>query len=64
MKDKNIYNSFPEISKELIEKLNEIYPEECPNPNHSIPEMFMKAGARDVVRRLNLHYERQLQKYR
>jgi len=36
----------------LIEWLNSLYPERCPNPNDSEREVWMKAGERRVVNQL------------
>jgi hypothetical protein len=42
----------PTLATELIEQLDDIYPERCPNPDHSEREIWMEAGERRLVRRL------------
>jgi len=42
----------PFASVDLIEKLDEMYPEKCPDITDSEREIWMYAGAREVVRRL------------
>jgi hypothetical protein len=42
----------PFASVDLIEKLDEMYPEKCPDITDSERAIWMYAGAREVVRRL------------
>jgi hypothetical protein len=43
---------FPPIDEALVKKLDEVYPESCPDPAASEREIWMAAGARQVVRML------------
>lgn len=57
LKDKP--EEFPMIPQDLLGKLNKIYPERSPGVGDSLPEIYFKAGARDVIRRLNSIYKEQ-----
>jgi hypothetical protein len=47
------YTTIPlQDTQALIQWLNDLYPERCPNPDHSEREIWMKAGERRVVRHL------------
>ena len=50
---------FPPVSKELIDKLNELYPEQCPDPKWDDRTIWMRAGERRVVRKLLQAYDNQ-----
>lgn len=50
---------FPIISKELIEKLNAMFPEASAHMKDSVNELYFKGGQRDVIRKLNYYYEKQ-----
>lgn len=43
---------------ELIDLLNELCPEQCPDPRDPEREVWMKSGERRLVRRLNALRER------
>lgn len=45
-------SNLPVFSVDLIRQLEHDYPERCPDPNDSTPEMWMKAGERRLVRNL------------
>jgi F420-dependent methylenetetrahydromethanopterin dehydrogenase len=42
----------PFAAVDLIEKLDQLYPEKCPAVTDSEREIWMYAGARELVRRL------------
>jgi hypothetical protein len=43
---------YPPIDDALLKKLDEVYPESCPDPTVSEREIWMAVGARQVVRML------------
>jgi len=47
---------FPPIDEALVKKLDEVYPESCPDPSLSEREIWMAVGARQVVRMLRAVY--------
>jgi hypothetical protein len=47
---------FPPIDEALVKKLDEVYPESCPDPVSSDREIWMAVGARQVVRMLRAVY--------
>lgn len=47
---------------ELIDLLNELYPEQSPDPRDSERLVWMKAGKRELVRTLNQLRERGLKR--
>jgi hypothetical protein len=47
---------FPPIDEALVKKLDEVYPESCPDPASSDREIWMAVGARQVVRMLRAVY--------
>jgi hypothetical protein len=47
---------FPPIDEALVKKLDEVYPESCPDPAASEREIWMAVGARQVVRMLRAVY--------
>jgi hypothetical protein len=47
---------FPPIDEALVKKLDEVYPESCPDPAASDREIWMAVGARQVVRMLRAVY--------
>jgi hypothetical protein len=47
---------FPPIDEALVKKLDEVYPESCPDPASSEREIWMAVGARQVVRMLRAVY--------
>jgi hypothetical protein len=47
---------FPPIDEALVKKLDEVYPESCPDPALSDREIWMAVGARQVVRMLRAVY--------
>jgi len=40
---------FPPVSKDLIEAMNPLYPEKCPDPEDSMQQVWYKSGQRSVV---------------
>ena len=47
---------YPPIDDALLKKLDEVYPESCPDPTASEREIWMAVGARQVVRMLRAVY--------
>jgi len=47
---------FPPVDEALVKKLDEVYPESCPDPAASEREIWMAVGARQVVRMLRAVY--------
>lgn len=47
---------FPPIDEALIKKLDEVYPESCPDPAASERDIWMAVGCRQVVRMLRAVY--------
>ena len=47
---------FPPIDEALIKRLDEVYPEACPDPAASEREIWIAVGARQVVRMLRAVY--------
>ena len=51
-------DSLPELSADLIDALDALYPERCPTPNMSDRDIWIAVGQREVVRHLlGLLYE-------
>jgi len=50
---------FPPINKELIETLEEVFPERCPNKSQTDREIWIYSGKRELVRYLKSVYEHQ-----
>jgi hypothetical protein len=42
----------PRISPDLVGFLNHSFPERCPDPSQSMPDIFYASGQRSVVRYL------------
>lgn len=53
-------DSIPPISKGLIEKLNELFPERSAELDWSEKEVWFKTGQRNIIRFLNSHYDKQI----
>jgi hypothetical protein len=53
--------NLPQIPKKLIDTLEELIPERCPNLSLPDREIWFYAGKREVVRILKDHYENQNQ---
>ena len=47
---------FPPIDEALIKRLDEVYPESCPDPAASEREIWIAVGCRQVVRMLRAVY--------
>jgi hypothetical protein len=47
---------YPPIDEALLKRLDEVYPESCPDPAVSEREIWMAVGARQVVRMLRAVY--------
>ncbi len=57
-KDNNDELVLPATVNELIELLNELYPERSPELADDMKSIYFQAGQRDVVRLVNLLKER------
>ena len=53
-------NTFPFVPTPLVDELNRLYPEKCPNINDSERLIWFKAGQRSVVESLLRKHEDQL----
>lgn len=51
----------PAIPADLMQWLDEAFPEKCPDPDDTKREVWMKAGERRLVRRLLAHFKKQEQ---
>lgn len=51
--------SLPVLDQRLINHLEALYPDRCPNPGMLMEEVWFKAGQASVVRHLVQMYERQ-----
>lgn len=47
---------WPPIDEALLKKLDEVFPEQCPDISHRKRKIWMDAGARQVVRMLQAIY--------
>lgn len=52
-------NAAPAIDSPLLDWLDKLYPERCPDIGQSDREIWVNVGARQVVRRLRLELQRQ-----
>jgi len=52
---------FPPVDEALVKKLEELFPEKCPDINASDREIWMYVGSRSVVRMLQAVYLEQQQ---
>jgi len=52
-------NDWPDITPELMQKLDDAVPELCPSPEWSDREIWMYVGRRAVVRMLHSIYDEQ-----
>lgn len=52
-------DKLPVIPKDLLEALNERFPERCPDPKWSEREIWMRVGERNVVRLLQRAFDEQ-----
>lgn len=52
----------PHISAEIIEYLNELYPEKSPEITWGDREIWLRSGQRSVVRKLIAQYEDQIRR--
>lgn len=50
---------FPAIPKDLMEALEERFPEQCPSPNQNDRDIWRMVGRREVVRLLRSIYDEQ-----
>lgn len=48
---------FPRVSKELVERLEELFPDRCPTVKDSDRTIWINVGRADVVRFLRMKYE-------
>jgi len=47
---------FPPIDEALLKRLDEVYPEVCPDPSASDRDIWLAVGSRQVVRMLRAVY--------
>jgi len=47
---------FPPIDEALLKRLDEVYPEACPDPSASDRDIWLAVGSRQVVRMLRAVY--------
>ena len=47
--ENTITRDLPDLSRRLLERLDELYPDRCPDPNDSERDVWIKAGQRKVV---------------
>ena len=59
MNDKEIV--LPALSKELIDKLDKVFPDKCPRLTDEDRSIWYKVGQRSVVNYLKHMYDEQLQ---
>jgi hypothetical protein len=52
-------SNFPAVSKPLLDRLNELFPEKCPDLDWEDREIWFRVGQRSVVAMLSAEYERQ-----
>ena len=52
-------DSTPAISKGLVEWLSKLFPDRCPDPEMSDRQVWMAAGAAQVVRKLKHEFDNQ-----
>ncbi len=50
---------FPPIPKPLMDKLDEMYPERCPESSQLDREIWIRVGERKVIRKLLAEFKRQ-----
>lgn len=51
--------SLPVIPEDLLEELEERFPDRCPSPSMSDREIWMEVGAQQVIRLLRAEFNRQ-----
>ena len=51
----------PLLTLDLVEAIEELFPDRCPEPSWPMPEVWMKAGQAYVARYLRAAYEAQNQ---
>jgi len=54
--------TFPQVTKALLVRLEQIFPDRCPDLNTAEREIWFKAGQINVVSYLRVEYERQQNK--
>ena len=60
MKENNDINiKMPDISKELIEVLNKLFPERSAELEWTEKEVWFRTGQRNIIRFLNSHFTEQ-----
>tara|TARA_Y100000588_G_scaffold391724_1_gene501213 strand:+ start:1749 stop:1949 length:201 start_codon:yes stop_codon:yes gene_type:complete len=52
-------STFPAVPKDLLDKLEELYPKPCPSPGDTYDAIFYKSGQNNVVKFLAEQYKRQ-----
>ena len=54
-----ITRDLPDLSRRLLERLDELYPDKCPDPSDSERDIWIKTGQRKVVNFLRDVYDEQ-----
>jgi hypothetical protein len=52
-------NKFPPVPKQLLEKLEALFPDRCPDPEDTLDDIRVKTGEVRVVRLLRHHFDAQ-----
>jgi hypothetical protein len=52
-------DQFPHVSIELLEALDRLFPERCPDPSWADRDIWRKTGNREVVRFLRAKFDEQ-----
>ena len=58
-KQRQTLTKLPRVTPELLEYLEVIFPDVCPNKGSSIEDIYIKMGTVQVVRKLRSLYEEQ-----
>jgi hypothetical protein len=51
--------NLPFIPRDLLETLEDLYPDRCPDPSWSEREIWIKVGERNVINKLRFEYDEQ-----
>jgi hypothetical protein len=62
IKPNNSVDEFPKLSKALIDALDKMVPERCPDSSESDRDIWLYSGQRHLVRFLQQRFEEQTEK--